>query len=127
MNRRKFLRAFVSLPLAAAAAALAIKARNDGVALNSAAHPTDPLFVGTSDQYSKYLTSKDAWYLPDYPGEMETFYTTSLSEQSLEDICIEINEHIARDPGFVMSIKPTRFSFSYDAKDWRAIYGSSGA
>jgi len=53
---------------------------------------------------SQYLTSQDAWYLPDYPRDLK-YYTRSadLSEASLEEMCRQIN---ALTDGTVMRVEP---------------------
>lgn len=58
MNRRKFL---LGVAVAAVAAPVVVKALRQ---------PNDPAFPLNVD-ISKYLTSKDAWYLKDYPHGME--------------------------------------------------------
>lgn len=60
MNRRKFL---LGIGAAAVAAPVVVEALKQP--------STEPLFVGTKDQYSKYLTSNTAWYLKDYPHGVE--------------------------------------------------------
>jgi hypothetical protein len=58
LNRRDFFTRLIALPLAAAGAALAVKAHTASKAAFDA---------------SPYLTSKDAWFLTDYPGKLQRY------------------------------------------------------
>lgn len=60
MNRRKFLMALGAAAVAAPVAVEAVKRASN-----------EPLFIGTSDQYSKYLTSRDTWYIKDWAKDRE--------------------------------------------------------